>query len=254
MTDELIDALEIPDGLKDAWARIDRAADDYKRLAGELEMFLYDHIKGMVLVQAPGAAGSVLRMRRPSDSNIKGRPLVSLSQIAENLRSALDYLVFALSKRSTSDLNDRAPQFVIAESKTEFEKQAKQRLRYLTPAQVRFMEMVQPYKSGIMLALLKDMTDPSKHRHLLSLEERTGWRIVLSTTARSGEYPGMFMYPVQDGMAFFAEPICRPEFTLLGRYDAMKTLQGMIETVGDIILAARCFFFDLPFSGTIKYE
>lgn len=38
-----------------------------------------------------------LQLRHPRDSSVSGAPQVLVAQIAENLRTALDYMVFRLS-------------------------------------------------------------------------------------------------------------------------------------------------------------
>ena len=49
----------------------------------------------------------VLQLRHPKESNVKGRPRVLISQIVENLRTALDYMIFQLSVLNEPHLKER---------------------------------------------------------------------------------------------------------------------------------------------------
>ena len=243
---------EAPVELEDALARIEQAEENYERLARQLEVFLYEYIKGMVKERDQETGNYVLRLRHPEENNIRGRPLVLVSQVVENLHFALDYMVFELSRLNEQGFDERVPQFVIADSMAAFEDQAKNRLRYLTEEQIGFIEQLQPYNGGEILALLKDMAVQGKHRHLLSLRDNTGWDIYFAGMAeREKEYRDCFTYPVEEGMAFFARPKGQPVFLLLGKYNAIRMLGVMIQFVSDIVRASYCFFQGMPFKMKI---
>ena len=232
-------------------ARIEQAKDSYERLADQLEMFLYGYVKGMVKDRDQETGNFVLQLRHPRESSIRGKPLVLVSQIVENLHFALDYMVFELSRTNDPGFDERVPQFVIAGSEADFREQAKNRLRYLTKEQTGFLEQLQPYNGGAMLGLLKDMAVQGKHRHLLSLQDSTSWDIYLADMANREEYRHCFVYPVEEGQAFFARPKGKPVFLLLDKYDAVGILGVMIQLVWDILRASYCFFQGLPFKLNI---
>ena len=98
-----------------------------------------------------------------------------------------------------------------------------------------------------MLALLKDMAVQGKHRHLLSLQDRTGWDIYVADMDKLEEYSDCFVYPMEEGSAVFARPKGEPVFLLLDKYDAIMMLGIMIQLVWDILRASYCFFQGLPF-------
>ena len=237
----------VPAELEDALARIEQAKDTYERLARHLEVFLHEYVKGMVKGRDREKGNVVLRLRHPKESNIRGGPLVLVSQVVENLHFALDYMVFELSRLNEPGFNERVPQFVIADDEASFRDQARDRLRYLTEEQIGFVEQLQPYNGGEILTLLKDMSVQGKHRHLLSLHDRTGWDIYLADMNKQEEYKDCFVYPVQEGQAIFARPKGKPVFLLLDKYDAIKVLGVMIQLVWDILRASYCFFQGLPF-------
>ena len=223
-------------------ARIEQAMENYERLAGQLEMFLYEYVKGMVKERDQETGHFVLQFRHPRERNVRGRPLVLVAQVVENLHFALDYMVFELSGLSEPGFDERVPQFVIADSKAAFEDQAQNRLRYLTDEQTHFIEQLQPYNGGEMLALLKDMAVQGKHRHLLKLQNSTDWDIYLADMAKVEEYRDCFVYPLEEGQAVFARPKGRPVFLLLDKYDAVAILGVMIQLVRGILRASYCFF------------
>ena len=57
--------------------------------------------------------------RSAQASILTGRPCALVTDIVEDLRATLDYMVFELSALNVSDLNEQVPQFVIANTKKE---------------------------------------------------------------------------------------------------------------------------------------
>ena len=181
---------------------------------------------------------------------MSGAPQVLVAQIAESLRTALDYMVFRLSTLNEPNLNEQVPQFVIADSESAFRNQGR-RLRYLTDEQRGFVEQIQPYHGNDMLALLQTMTNEGKHRRLLSVRDNTGLDIYFAEMTKKDEYRGCFVYPGEKGNAIFAKPKGKEVVVLMGRYDAMTLLREMIGHAEDILRASYCFFQGRPFSLTI---
>ena len=238
----------VPEQLTDTWTRLYRAKENYSALSDEVTCFLYEYVKGMVRGLNPETNAFVTQLRHPRDSMIAGRPRALVADIAEDLRTALDYMVFELSVLNRPELNQRAPQFVIADTKEDFDRQSKTRLRYLTSEQRSdFIEKLQPFNGNHMLGILRDITGQSKHRRLLSVRDNTGWDIYMDTQKRRDEYKDCFMYRIEQGAAIFARPktCC---VILLEKYDAMAMLKAMAEHVGDIVQLSHCFFEGRPFN------
>ena len=240
------DIHETPPELEDATARIEQAKHNYVSLAEELNRFLYDYVKGMVKGFDRESGNFVLQLRHPMESNVKGRSRVLVSQIVENLRTALDYMIFQLSILNEPHLNERLPQFVIAETEPDFQRHAKTRLRYLNDEQKSFVEQIQPYRGNKMLTLLGKMTNAGKHRRLLSIQERTGFDIYFAEMEKRDEYKDWFVYPAEKGCAVFARPKGPGTVLLMDRYDAMPTLKDMIGHAEDILRVSFCFFQGRP--------
>lgn len=240
----------VPPELADAMARIEQAKQDYVRFVQGIDVFLYNYVRGMVKGFDSDSGGFVLRFRHPKESNITGTPRVLVAQIVEHLRTALDYMVFALSEMNDPQLNDRTPQFVIAATESEFMRQIP-RLRYLTTEQRdAFVEPIQPYNGNEMLGLLADMVNAGKHRRLLSVWDSTGFDIFLAPAAKQGEFAGYFRYPVERDHAVFAKPRDLA-VRLMEKYDALGLLKSMIEHVEEIVRLSSCFFIGEPFRMTI---
>ena len=183
----------------------------------------------------------VLQFRDGRASILTGRPLALVVDIVEDLRAALDYMVFELSALNTPDLNERAPQFVIADAKEEFDLPSGRRLRYLTEEQkTKFIEELQPFNGNHMLATLRGISGQSKHRRLLSVRDNSGWDIHMAEARSRAEYKDWFMYPMEEGQAFFARPkSC--SIILLEKYDVMRILRFMAEHVAKICSCLTVF-------------
>ena len=240
------DPRQTPPELEDAMARIEQAENNFVSLAEEMHRFLYDHIKGMIGRFDQETGGFNLYVRHPKDRNVKGSPRVLVSQIAENLRTALDYMIFQLSASNDPDLNERLPQFVIAKTEPEFKRQARRQLRYLTDEQRTFVERLQPYHGNEMLALLGEMANAGKHRSLLSIQDMTSLDIVFATFEQKEDFKDYFVYPVEKGCAVFAKPMNRGTVLLMDGYDAMPTLRKIIGHVEDVLRISFRFFWGLP--------
>ena len=209
--------------------------------------FLYEYVKGMVRGKDPETGNFVLQFRDGRASILTGRPRALVVDIVEDLRAALDYMVFELSALNTPDLNEQVPQFVIADTKEEFDRQSRRRLRYLTEEQkTDFIEKLQPFNGNHMLAILRDISGQSKHRRLLSVREHCGWDIHMAEAEKREEYKDWFMYPMEEGQAFFARPKSW-SIILLKKYDAFGLLKAMAEHVATIVQFSHCFFEGRPF-------
>ena len=87
-----------------------------------------------------------------------------------NLRSALDYLVYELAKHNEGK-DVHHTQFIIARSTREFEDQKKTRLKGLTERQVEIIRNTQPFQGVTWTELLRDISNPDKHRHLVAIDD-----------------------------------------------------------------------------------
>ena len=220
--------------LEDAHARIDSAKDDYRALEREMARFLYKYVEGMLQGFDHATGNFVVRLRKPSDSIVRGRPRVLTAQIVENVRSVFDYLVFELSLRNNPALNRRHLKFVITDDEATFRKEAKSSLKHLTDRETAFVEELQPYRGNGLLALIRDASNRSKHRKLLSVRDSSSLEVVFGELARQHEYQSWWVYPEDKGAATFARPK-NLKVVLMERYDAMATVHSMIEHASEVV-------------------
>ena len=233
-----------PCELEDALHRLNQAKEDLKSLESAINEFHYEYVKGMVKGFDPVKGAFTIQLRHPAESFVGGRPAVLVAQIAESLRAALDYTVFQLSKLNEPSLKERVPAFVIADSRQDFEKNTKAALRYLTAEQVDLIERLQPYQGNLTLNLLRDITNPAKHRYLLRMLDLSLTDVYLDKSDKqSGEYRDCFVYPAGDGEhAIFARFRGQPRLTLLEKYKAFEVLGLMISQTETIIWTfSHCF-------------
>ena len=233
-----------PPELEDALHRLNQAKADFESLQSEIDKFHYEYVKGMVKGHDPARGAFTIQLRHPKESFVKGRPAVLVAQIAESLRAALDYTVFQLSKLNESSLNERAPAFVIAGSRQDFENNAKTSLRYLTIKQVALIEQLQPYNGNLTLSLIRDIANPAKHRHLLQMLDLTSLDVYLDNLDKqSDKYRDCFVYPAGDGdHAIFARYKEQPRLKLLEKYNALEVLRLMIWQTETILwVFSHCF-------------
>ena len=110
-------------------------------------------------------------------------------EIIHDLRSALDNLIYEVSRQNNNDVEVEQTQFVIADDQ-EFYRNQQRRLRKLTEEQRLKVESIQPYNNEDKWAsLLSDLSNRDKHRYLITLYNHS--RITVSvrdheTLVRSG--------------------------------------------------------------------
>ena len=202
--------MSVPSELEDALSRLNSTVEDYALLQQEMDKFLYRYVGGMIKGFNPTTGNFVLQLRHPKESIVSGRPKVLTVQIAEHLRSVLDYVVFELSAKNNPGLNKRQPQFVMADDRATFKKESKRRLRHLKDVERTFVEQLQPYHGNWILRVMRDPTGKSKHRRLLSVRDMTSLDIVFGEAHKQDQYKNWWMYPQDKGSAIFARPKKQP--------------------------------------------
>ena len=94
-----------------------------------------------------------------------------IGEVVQNLRAALDYLVYELARFDSKGIVDKT-QFVIVDSEKAF-LDNKWHLRGLSVDHVAAMERLQPYKGCLWAKFIRDISNPDKHRHLTALKHPT---------------------------------------------------------------------------------
>ena len=228
--------------LKDTLARIERVWENYWELDFALKTFVDQRMTDKVEQWTRDATASIGR-RSISISEVDGKSSVLVAQIVEGLRIALDYLIYGLSAFNDPSLDETRPQFVIAKDKEHFEVQAKDRLCYLTSDQQNFLERLQPYHGNELLALLRELSDHSKHRSLHLLMNAIQVEMYRGTEEDKEQYTGYSTYREGSNRVIFAKLSVPPTFQLHGQYNTMENLKNLIQHAeGDIIRAAFPLF------------
>jgi hypothetical protein len=91
---------------------------------------------------------------------------ILLGEIVYNLRAAMDYLVFELAWKDAGVIQN-GTQFPICDSKKNFDGIAPKSLVGLNAAHFAAIEGLQPYRGCHWAAVLRDISNPDKHRRLV---------------------------------------------------------------------------------------
>ena len=158
-----------PHVLNGAFERVTRAEEHLADLGGRIARWL-DKRENAVVFQ--------FDMKPPHDpivdtANCVGPPLmvgILFGEIAYNLRSALDYLIFELAKLDPGTAQD-GTQFPIESSKDNFRGwKKKARLKGIKPAHIAALDRLQPYRGCQWTKTLRDISNPDKHRELINIK------------------------------------------------------------------------------------
>ena len=167
---------------------------------------MYSQIQRMVRPSPDDSKGITIKLLTPKEMiELTNRPRVLATQIAENLRSALDYIVFHLSEQNDANLNRRIPAFVISDDATQFQQSASA-LKYLTPEQKQIVATLQPYNGHHYMQLIRDASNRSKHRGLLTLHNLTFTKIVMDDAVNADRYDERWWhFPQRNGSTIFVK-------------------------------------------------
>ena len=217
--------------MEDARDRIQEARAQLTELDNETGAWLQRYLGRMFEKLNPQDPKTPhIHLPSPEESVITGRPKVLVSQIFENLRVALDYAVFALSKKNFPTLNERDPKFVIADDMVAFGRAAERDLRYLTDDERNFIELLQPYRAkpgtSSVTALIRDAANVSKHRKLLSIRQQSKVVYIVAADRKDEHQFGedWWRFPAQNGRTFFFVKVSDIKVLLFGRYNLLETL------------------------------
>lgn len=98
-------------------------------------------------------------------AQIPDRVRILTGDIANNLRSALDYLIAQLAELDTG-IEQSGTQFPIEDTPKGFKGRIKTYLRGLTETHIAVIERLQPYKGINWTKQLRALSNPDKHRKL----------------------------------------------------------------------------------------
>ena len=228
---------------QDSWDRIESAYAEYDEFLDEIDKAMHSQMQRMICSSSDDPKNTVFRLLSPKELiELTHRPRVIAGQIAENLRSALDYIVFRLSERNEPNLNNRVPAFVIADDSASFQRASGTGLKYLTPEQERIVEGLQPYHGHDYLQLIRDASNRSKHRGLLTLRNLTRIDVVLDSTANADQYEGSWQYPQPNGTTVYVKRNDR-DVVFLEQFNAVLGFKYMLEGARVVVWAFERYLF-----------
>ncbi len=99
----------------------------------------------------------------------------------QDLRTALDYLVYELACFDSKSIVEKT-QFVIVDCEMDF-RSNKRHLNGLTGEHIAMFERLQPYNGCYWTGLLRDLSNPAKHKHLTAIRQSASIRLSDYNTA-----------------------------------------------------------------------
>ena len=100
---------------------------------------------------------------------VMGRLPIWIGEATYNLRAALDYLVYVLACQANGWRHVLGTQFPICDSKAEFIRRTPSWLTCVPAQAVERIEEVQPFAGCEWTRLLRDLSNPDKHRSMTGL-------------------------------------------------------------------------------------
>ena len=163
----------MPD-LRDAYLRVQRAEEHFeelKRITTEAQNAQAQTVRFQKEPEGPVDPSADLQTLRPwvrmhsEKVVIPDRCRVLVGDVANDLRSALDYLVARLAELDSGAKQD-GTQFPIEDAPQGFKRRKNKYLRGLTDAHVTAIERLQPYKGLNWPKQLRGLSNVDKHREL----------------------------------------------------------------------------------------
>ena len=196
-----------PHALNGAFERVSRAEEHLADLGSRIDRWLDEQ---------ENAVGFQFHPHPPyhevvDTSNCVGPPFIVgilIGETAYNLRNALDYLVFELAKLD-SGCDQKMTQFPIENTKKGFDGCVKAgRLKGISAAHIEAIERLQPYAGCGWMRILRDISNPDKHRELTNI--KGSWTVHCSHTLNE---------PNAAALAAIPKPIRRTYHPLYGYVD-----------------------------------
>lgn len=158
-------AINLECSLNGAIARVARAAEHINTLAAGIESIRQAQKDAITF--EPGNENEPPFKLVTQHLSIPLQFGVLLGEICYNLRVALDYLVYELAILNSGNVVDQT-QFPIEDTREGFLSQQKRgRLRGLSSTHVEAIEALQPYRGCDWTSVLRDLSNPDKHKRLL---------------------------------------------------------------------------------------
>jgi hypothetical protein len=90
---------------------------------------------------------------------------ILVGEIIYNLRAALDYLVYELAYLDSGEIKN-GTQFIIEDREKVFQRKRNSKLKGVSDEHVAIIERLQPYNGCDWTRILRELSNPDKHRRL----------------------------------------------------------------------------------------
>jgi hypothetical protein len=162
----MVDYLTHP--LDSCFKRVERAHEHLLNLMAQADDAFRKQANSVVFEFDPNPPyKSITNLSLPTETFYGMQFGILMGEICYNLRSALDYLVFELAILD-SGAEQSGTQFPIMDAKEDFVRDAERRcLKGINPSHVAVIERLQPYKGCNWTRLLRECSNPDKHRHFM---------------------------------------------------------------------------------------
>ena len=223
----------VPRQLQGAVARVERARrqmDELRSVIDQFQGYQYDLIQPWFDEDKGSFA---LKMPRPDTLAVPAEASIIVGEVVYNLRSALDYLVYELSKSNTGRSRS-GTQFVITDRSEDFGRLKKNMLKGLSPQQISIIEKLQPYHNVAWTKALTMLSNPDKHRELTYVNhygEENKLDIVMGGEIDEANPPARVLTDVDGkGVNFYIYGRIESIY-VLGNWPVIEGLEHIIENV-----------------------
>jgi len=170
--------------LDGAYARLDRAREQLADLALRVKGLAPPHIEE-IIAQTDFHIVKEFALGNSPGELPELPPILSvlIGEIIYNLRAALDYLVFDLAQFD-SGKEQAGTQFPIDDSPEAFRSHQERFLKGVSPEHVARIERLEPYNNGYRTAMIRDISNPDKHRKLIAVDSKGVYCIKVIRSSR----------------------------------------------------------------------
>ncbi len=175
--------------LDGAYEQVRGAREHLDDLKPEIEAFrgavrdsvALDRQPGTVVHKGRTKPAVIGRLTAPVNLPAPPRTSRLIGETVQNLRAALDYLIYELCCFDAKSIID-GTQFVIADSEEDFVSKCKRRFRGMSGEHIAMFQQLQPYAGCNWTGIIRDLSNPDKHRHLTAVHHPVGLTIQPGST------------------------------------------------------------------------
>lgn len=121
------------------------------------------------------------KLTAPLNLSAPPRAARLIGETVQNLRAALDYLVYELCCFDSKSIVD-GTQFVIVDSEKDFVRESKRRFKGMSGEHIAMFQQLQPYAGCNWTGIVRDLSNPDKHRQLTAVRHPVGLTIPPGST------------------------------------------------------------------------